>query len=131
MKNSEGKLLVLLFFVLTGFTSYPGSERRQKETPLLKSGYFEGNEPFWDFEIKENLFILRCDNKTEKDTLLLSKKQAHTETYAFKSKKVFGVIRRSNGACDLDITEEERPTHEIYFSYNGVTYIGCGKMAIR
>jgi len=94
------------------------------------SGYFEGNEPFWDFEIKGNTFILRCNNETEKDTLVFSQKQAHSETYAFESKNVFGVIRRANGCCDLDITEEENPTHEIYFSYQGVTFMGCGKIKI-
>ncbi|MBZ4192668.1 hypothetical protein [Niabella beijingensis] len=111
------------------FQHLPAPEVQKKK--VLISGYFEGNEPFWNMEIRDNLFILHCVNDTEKDTLYLSKKEAHSETYAFHSKKAFGIIRKSDGHCKLDITEEEGPTHEIYFSYKNATYRGCGKLKFQ
>src|SRR5690606_38357193 len=64
-----------------------------------------------------------------KDTLYFSDKQTHTETYAFKSDQIYGVLRESSkGGCLLDITEDGDPTHEIYFSYKDVTYMGSGKL---
>ena len=94
---------------------------------LRFSGFFEGSEPFWSLEVENNTFTLHCVNDTETGSILLSEKQAHSETYAFRGTNFFGVIRKPwEGCCELDITEEENPTHEIYFSYKGKTYMGCG-----
>ncbi|MFD1772062.1 hypothetical protein [Sphingobacterium suaedae] len=125
-------LIILMACAIPSFFSGAvTSEIHQRDT-VTASGYFEGEEPFWDIDIKDNLLVLRCHavNRIEKDTIRLSKMQAHTETFAFHAKNIFGILRRSSGNCTLDITEEGNPTHEIYFSYLGVTYMGCGKMTI-
>jgi|GEM_PF-1825675 len=102
------------------------------EGKTIITGYFEGTEPFWEMEIKDNYVVLHCINDIVKDTLLLSRKQAHTETYAFQGNKIHGIVRHSdNGGCTLDITEEGSPTHEIYFAYRNVTYMGCGRLSLR
>jgi len=91
------------------------------------NGRFEGTEPFWNMEIENNRVILHCMNDKIVDTVQLSKKQTHTETYAFKGRQVFGIIRESGkGGCTLDIAEKDYPSHEIYFSYKNETYMGCG-----
>ena len=101
--------------------------KMQESAPLSFSGFFEGNEPFWSLEVKNNRFTLRCMNDVETGVILLSKKQTHSETYAFRGTNFFGIIRKPwEGCCELDITEEEHPTHEIYFSYQNETYMGCG-----
>lgn len=101
--------------------------KAQDRAPLRFSGFFEGNEPFWNLEVKNNTFVLHCMNDMETGVILLSEKQAHSETYAFRGTNFFGIIRKPwEGCCELDITEEENPTHEIYFSYKGKTYMGCG-----
>ncbi|MGV3762949.1 hypothetical protein [Parapedobacter sp.] len=101
--------------------------KKQASGSGLLSGFFEGTEPFWDIEIKDNKFVLHCINDTETGLIFLAKKQTHTATYAFSGKHIFGIIRESTGGgCDLDITEKENPTHEIYFSYKNATYMGCG-----
>lgn len=93
------------------------------------NGRFEGTEPFWNMEIENNQVILHIVNDKLIDTLHLSDKQAHSETYAFKGRQIFGIIRESGkGGCTLDITEEDYPSHEIYFSYKNETYIGCGRL---
>lgn len=132
MKIKSLITFALIFSIQFGFSQRlnPNCDKT-KGKPLI-SGHFEGTEPFWDMEIKDNYFILHCDNTTEKDTLYLSRKQTHTETYAFHSDNIFGIIRKSsNGGCDLDITEDGNPTHEIYFCYKNITYMGCGKWAIQ
>ena len=101
--------------------------RSQDTIPLQFSGFFEGSEPFWSLEVKNNTFVLHCMNDVETGVILLSGKQAHSETYAFRGTNVFGIIRKPwEGCCELDITGEDNPTHEIYFSYKGKTYMGCG-----
>lgn len=126
--------LVLIFAgcLQMAFLVRPVPSADRNDEKVLMTGYFEGNEPFWDMEIKDNQVILHCVNDTVKDTLLLSRKQTHTETYAFRGREIFGVLRRStaDGGCDLDITEEPNPTHDLYFSYKGVTYMGCGKLTL-
>ncbi|HWK98446.1 MAG TPA: hypothetical protein VNQ55_00800 [Parapedobacter sp.] len=92
------------------------------------TGYFEGTEPFWNMEINDNQITLHCINDIVADTLRLSKKQTHTDTWAFQGRYVFGIVRESASGCQLDITEEDNPTHEIYFHYAGATYMGCGKL---
>lgn len=104
----------------------------QPADTILISGYFVGTEPFWNMKISDNHFIMHNINDLLQDTLTPSKKQAHTETYAFQSKHVYGIVRASNnGGCILDITEDEDATHEIYFSYKNVTYMGCGKLTVK
>ena len=118
----------------TGNSSQPRRElirkqepRSQDTIPLQFSGFFEGTEPFWRLEVKNNTFVLHCMNDVETGVIVLSEKQTHSETYAFRSTNFFGIIRKPwAGCCELDITEEENPTHEIYFSYKGRTYMGCG-----
>ena len=101
--------------------------RMQNTAPIRFSGFFEGTEPFWSLEVKNNTFTLRCMNDVETGVIILSEKQTHSETYAFRGTNFFGVIRKPwEGCCELDITEEDNPTHEIYFSYKGKTYMGCG-----
>jgi|GEM_PF-6675055 len=119
----------LLLFLLSFCLNVPFlHENIKKDNPRI-SGYFEGNEPFWEMEINDNYFVLHCVNDIVKDTMYFSGKQAHTGTYAFKSDQVYGVLRESSkGGCILDITEDGDPTHEIYFSYKNVTYMGCGKL---
>lgn len=127
MKTTWVIIYALISCLGTGATS---SAIEQDKT--LITGRFEGNEPFWNMEIENNRIILHCVNDVLTDTLQLSRKQTHTETYAFKGQGVFGIIRESGvGGCVLDITEEEDATHEIYFSYQNITYMGCGKMTIR
>jgi len=95
---------------------------------LLFTGYFVGTEPFWNMEINGNQITLHCINDVVTDTLRLSKKQTHTDTWAFQGRHVFGIVRKSPDGCQLDITEDDNPTHEIYFHYAGATYMGCGKL---
>lgn len=103
-----------------------GSVNQQKKS---LNGHFEGNEPFWNMEIKNSRIILHCGNDELTDTLQINKKQAYSETYAFKGRQVFGIIKKSGkGGCTLDITEEDHPSHEIYFSYKNETYMGCGQL---
>ncbi len=126
------KAILVIMFILFGcvYIGATGSSIKQEKT--LITGHFEGTEPFWSMEIENNRIILHCVNDTLTSTFQLSAKQAHSETYAFKGQGVFGIIRKSGGGgCELDITEEEDATHEIYFSYQNVTYMGCGKMMIR
>ena len=104
----------------------------QQGDPILISGYFVGTEPFWNMKISDNHVIMHNINDIVQDTLFLSKKQAHTATYAFQGKHIFGVVRESGTeGCLLDITEDEDATHEIYFSYKHVTYMGCGKLTVK
>lgn len=97
----------------------------------IVQGHFEGTEPFWDMEINANVIQLNLMNVSLSDTLVLAKKQAHTNTYVFQGKHIIGVVRESNTVCDLDITEEPNPSHEIYFSYNDVSYMGCGRAVLK
>jgi|GEM_PF-4921531 len=104
----------------------PSNGQKYANDTITIDGFFEGNEPFWNIEIKDNHFVLHCMNDTVTDTLRLSKKQTHTDIWAFHSTYIFGIIRKSYGTCKLDITEKENPSHEIYFSYKNTTYMGCG-----
>jgi len=123
-------LVILICLIQSGFSENANHEQDWvKNHPI--TGHFEGNEPFWSIEIKNNIFILHCNNDSVKDTLFLSKKQAYTETYAFRSKKVFGIIRKSSQGCNLDITEAPNPAYEIYFSFNDTTYMGCGSISLK
>ncbi|WP_157986489.1 hypothetical protein [Chitinophaga alhagiae] len=123
-------MALLLWIVVPHLNGSLTAPQRQGGTPWEQGfvGYFEGSEPFWNMKISNDTLVLHCINTIEKDTFYFSGKQAHTNTWAFRGKHVFGVIRKSSGTCQLDITEEENPTHEIYFSYKNVTYMGCGKL---
>ncbi len=127
MTVKRGVLVILIgccYLLITGSGTMEGK--------TMITGYFEGTEPFWNMEIKDNRIVLHCVNDNVRDTLILSRKQAHTETYAFRGSDIHGIVRHSGKAgCSLDITEEEKPTHEIYFSYRNVTYMGCGKLSIQ
>ncbi|MEC3881220.1 hypothetical protein [Parapedobacter sp. 10938] len=129
------KLLIafaLFGSMLTGFWGYSDPGLANKEDKTSITGYFEGTEPFWNMTVEENRIVLHCVNDIVRDTLLLSRKQTHTETYAFHGRAIHGIVRRSEtGGCTLDITGEDNPTHDIYFAYRNVTYMGCGKLSIR
>src|SRR5690554_1258982 len=104
--------VLLLFLLSVGLNASFTQENVKKDNPRI-SGYFEGTEPFWELEINDNYFVLHCVNDIVKDTLYFSDKQTHTETYAFKSDQVYGVLRESSkGGCILDITEDGDPTAE-------------------
>ncbi|WP_040679297.1 hypothetical protein [Niabella aurantiaca] len=123
--------MILKLAIMLVLAGLPGAGVDPGPLPgeLLISGHFEGNEPFWKMEITNNRIVLQCANDTLQDTLLLSRKQQHSETYAFRGRHLFGIVRYpGSGGCMLDITEEEKPSHEIYFSYRGITYMGCGKL---
>jgi len=129
MKFKSLTVCLLLSAVYIGLAQPANPIQRKKEDRRPISGHFEGTEPFWDMEVRDNVIILNIVNDTVLDTLFLSRKQTHTETYAFRGGHVFGIIRQSSGeGCQLDITETPNPTHEIYFSYKDVTYMGCGKL---
>lgn len=114
-----------------GLSQRADANTGKKKEKTMISGYFEGTEPFWEMEIKDNYFVLHCSNDLVKDTLFLSRKQTHTETFVFQGENIFGIVRQSENGCVLDITEEGAPSHEIYFSYKNVTYMGCGKLTVR
>lgn len=118
-------LMVAALFSIAALAQHHGDSGF--EEPQI--GYFEGTEPFWDMEINGNQIKLHCINDVVTDTLRFSKKQTHTDTWAFQGRHVFGIVRESPGGCQLDITEEDNPTHEIYFNYAGATYMGCGKFS--
>ena len=123
-------LVILICLIESGFSKSANYGPDRVKNHLI-TGHFEGNEPFWSMEINNNIFVLYCNNDSVKGTLYLSQKQAYAEVYAFRSKKIFGVIRKSNQRCNLDITEAANPTHEIYFNYNDTTYMGCGGISLK
>ncbi|WP_460766913.1 hypothetical protein [Niabella terrae] len=116
---------IVIFFLLSCLCSLANDSVNQEALAL--NGHFEGTEPFWSMDIENNRVILYCINDTLTDTVQISRKQFHSETYAFKGNQLFGIIRRSGkDGCTLDIIDGEAPTHEIYFSYKNETYMGCG-----
>ncbi len=92
------------------------------------SGFFEGSEPFWSLKIKDNQFLLHCNNKNVKGTLDISEKSAEGESIAFFDHKIYGVINHNwYNRCELAVTEKDSLPYEIYFSFENITYKGCGE----
>lgn len=123
------KTISIIPFILLGGLYIGATNAGKQQEMSLMNGHFEGSEPFWDMKIENNRIILHCINDRLTDTLQLSRKQAHSQTYAFKGKKIFGVVRKSGqGGCTLDVSEAKNPSHAIFFSYKNETYMGCGRL---
>lgn len=127
------KFAIALLFLIFSYPNAYGQELSgTKSTDLLLfTGFFDGTEPFWSISFEKNLLTMEIDNETLVDSIVLSEKQTHSQTWAFRGNDIFGIIRKSHHFCTLDITEVEHPTHEIYFNYKNSTYMGCGNLSIN
>ena len=80
-------------------------------------------------EIDSNEYVLRCNNKTSNGTLKFSQKAERGESLAFHNQQLYGIINLNwYNTCELAITEKDSLPYEIYFSFDNVTYKGCGEL---
>jgi uncharacterized membrane protein len=122
------KIVCFPFFIIF----FTGCQQPQKDARHIELyGSFEGTEPFWSLEIKKNNYEFTGAGKTIKGNAAFSKKSERGVSYAFKDGELFGVINKSaTGLCDYAITEDSA-AYEIFLSFKGVTYQGCGNLEVK
>lgn len=89
---------------------------------------FEGSEPFWRLEIKNDSIHL-IGEYDYSDKVNYAKSSSRGETFGFSSKNIYGIINKTWGkeVCEYAVTEEDSLSYEILFAFRGKTYRGCGK----
>jgi len=97
-----------------------------------------GFEPFWDFRLKGNkAWFHDFNGKKEHFTITLFVDEFQSSsTFMFTSfdQKLFGIIidkgiKNDEPACNISSTENNS-VYEIYVTYNGKMYMGCGVIGI-